>query len=85
MSKFILLDDVIINFEYITRLKFIEDHPDANNCQSTKPALFIWCNSSNGQPSDILFGDAAIQLWALVRGQSLYLHQTPKNQSQGKD
>lgn len=76
MTKLLLIDNQIINLEHLSKASYIE------NCKNPmsgemEPALTIYMYGDS-QPSEVFMGNAALQLWTMLKGSSLHVYKTTK-------
>ncbi len=76
MTKFLLIDNQVINLEHLSKASYIE------NCRNpiteeVEPALTIYMYGDS-EPSEVFTGDAALQLWAMLKDCSLHVYKTTR-------
>lgn len=76
MTKFLLIDNQVINLEHLSKASYIE------NCKNpiteeVEPALTIYMYGDS-KPSEVFTGNAALQLWTMLKGCSLHVYKSTK-------
>lgn len=77
MAKLLLIENQIINIEHISKASYTENFKNPMT-EEVEPALTIYMYGDS-RPSEIFTGNAALQLWSMLKGCSLHVYKITKS------